>query len=104
MAKHQEKAADKPKASEKTATSTETKAVEVNSAENVTAPKDEALANEEKAAQAAGKKDPNSPENTFAKSMSVKEAEEIVRKYSGINGSEIPNELVQARAVLKKSK
>ncbi len=58
-------------------------------------------ANKAEAKAASAGKDPNKVENKYAKAMSVEQAEAVVKQYAGLNGIEVPNELKQAREVLK---
>ncbi len=66
---------------------------------------DQALQNEQKAADLANSKkavDPNVPQNSYGYLMSTDKAEEILKKYAGFTGTEVPTELEQARKILGK--
>lgn len=48
----------------------------------------------------SGAKDPEAAPKAKSKRMSKAEAQEIVNRYSGINGTKVPEELQQAREAL----
>ncbi len=80
----------------------EKKAAVVNfGAKAIEAESSTVTANKAEAKAAVTGKDPNKVENKYGKAMSVEQAEAVVKQYAGLNGIEIPNELKQAREVLR---
>lgn len=67
---------------------------------------EESLTAEERAFKKSQKDnyDPNRLENPYFTAMSVKEAKEIVKSYEGSKPLEEPNDLKQAKEVLKNQK
>lgn len=61
---------------------------------------------EAKAAKKADKKDhnPNRLENPHAVGMTLDQANAVVKKYGDFKGKETPNDLAQAREVIKRAK